>query len=394
MGTGSANEEGRRPRRTIIIETNKADAAEKPDAAAPRVRVSEAAPVRRASGHEGWIDLARAVCALGVVLLHCFSGFREGNPVPFVGEMRMVVWTALELVLGRFGVPVFFMLTGYLLLDDRRSFDVRKLGRYAARIAGLILIFGYPMNLLELVATGDGFTLGMLGDAFTMLLRGQSWGHMWYLYTLLGTYLLVPFLRAFAREADMRTHRTLLVVLGAATLLLPTAMRLFDIENAWSGYLSVGTAAPFYLLLGDFERRWQPSARSHVTAGAVAALVACLALAAAYIFVNKRASYALEDYANPLIAVWALGVFQAFRFGWGRIALSSAQARAVRFVSDNSLGLYILHPVLFNLLYKGLGISPITAFPGSFVLFWAAAAAFGLAGSWLLRKLPVLGRIL
>ena len=344
--------------------------------------------------HEGWIDFARCVCALGVVLLHCFSGFAEGNPVPYVGEFRMVVWTALELVFGRFAVPVFFMLTGYLLLNEKRSFDLAKLGRYAARIAALILIFGYPMNLVELVSTGGSFTLGMLVEAFLLLLRGVSWGHMWYLYTLLGAYVIVPFLRAFAEQSSRETYRSILLVLGICTLFIPTVIRLFDIPSLLTSYIPIATAAPFYLLLGDYERRYEPISRSYIYAIGLGALVLCLLFAAAYIFSAGHASYALEDYANPLIALWALAVFQFFRFEWRKNTLTANALHAIRFVSDNSLGLYILHPVLLNGLYKGLGISPITAFIGSFVIFWALAVAFGLTLSWLLRRLPLFKRVL
>ena len=336
----------------------------------------------------GWIDLARAVCAAGVVLLHCFSGFAEGNPVPIVGAGRAIAWSALRLSLGRFGVPVFFMLTGYLLLDERRSFGPEKLGRYLARAAGLILVFGYPFNLVELAHTAGGFAPSMLADAALLLVRGISWGHMWYLYVLFFAYLLVPLLRGFVERAQRRAHLAALAVafafMGVWTVSSTADAPVFAPQHA---------AAVFYLLLGDYLRRYGLRDRRRTLLAGAAALVCAIVACGAYIAVRGEASYALEDYACPLVALWSLAVFELLRMGWARVEDGPA-ASAVRFVSDNSLGLYLLHPVLFNALYKGFGISPLSLSPGSFVLFWAAGVVFGLAGSALLRRLPVFSRLL
>ena len=64
-----------------------------------------------------YFQRARCLGALAVVLLHVLSVPLADTPVEVIGHARAFVWYEAQTVLTRWAVPVFFMITGALLLD-------------------------------------------------------------------------------------------------------------------------------------------------------------------------------------------------------------------------------------------------------------------------------------
>lgn len=167
-------------------------------------------------------------------------------------------------------VPVFVMVTGALLLDPGRVISWERLRkRYIGRIVKAILVFGLLFIAFDLVMNGIVETaensvfftahpvslenpgagtwvyvfLCTVGD----LLIGHSWPHMWYLYMLLGLYLLIPFFRKMVAGSTERELRYLICVLAVFLCLLPL-LGLADLTTDYR--FSVATVYPLYLLLG------------------------------------------------------------------------------------------------------------------------------------------------
>ena len=78
------------------------------------------------------LDLCRGIACLAVVLIHTVMLFWDFDPASPV----WAVWNFLSLAV-RFGVPLFFMLSGALLLG-RERLDFR---RHLRRIGHLLLLF-------------------------------------------------------------------------------------------------------------------------------------------------------------------------------------------------------------------------------------------------------------
>ena len=167
-------------------------------------------------------------------------------------------------------VPVFVMVTGALLLDPARQLTWEHLRkRYIGRIGKVILVFGLIFIAFDLAMNGIAETannsplfaahpISMDSPTFTTwlyvvlcsvgdLLTGHSWPHMWYLYMLLGLYLLMPFFRKIVANSNEKELRYLVCLLIVFISLLP----LLGLANVSTDYrFSVATVYPLYLLLG------------------------------------------------------------------------------------------------------------------------------------------------
>ena len=127
-----------------------------------------------------YLDALRCLAIFLVVLLH--------NDAP-VGAVRL-------------GVPLFFMISGCLLLGkpetaEPAAFYRKKLPRLLAPLAVWNVIYHWTNAWQFHTDTG---LLALLQKAFN---RGTGY-HMWYIYVLLGLYLLCPFLK---RPASWRPWR-------------------------------------------------------------------------------------------------------------------------------------------------------------------------------------------
>ena len=186
--------------------------------------------------------------------------------------------------------------------------------------------------------------------------------------------------------ADLRIT---LLVLAAFTLVVPTLNSLLD--QSFVNLIWV-TMPLFYYLCGYYLNYHVELGSRHMAIG-----VACLAIvlgATAYSIVAR------DDYANvlhaptcPLIALYSIMVFLLFK---RHFDIDASERKAVRALSEYSFCIYILHPLVLNILYKGIGWGP-HAFDVP-VLFEATTFAVAMLGAiacvWLLKRVPFFREIL
>ena len=175
-----------------------------------RLLTSPSGPPRRMAE----LDLLRCLAILMVVTLHAAA--------PLLSDPSLLGTPAWYFCLlldpfSRTGVPLFFMLSGFLLLRDSRTLQVGPF--YRRRLPRLVV----PLVLWNLIyALADSWgthrPFSLLEYLGSLLDRGCYY-HIWFIYLLLGLYLLAPFLK---RIVDHASGREVLVLIGI--ILLPTTL--------------------------------------------------------------------------------------------------------------------------------------------------------------------------
>lgn len=198
---------------------------------------------RRTINEFEWL---RVFAAAAVVMIHVIFGISDNATVIEVGQARAIWWGILQVAV-RWAVPVFLMITGALLLNPEKHLGWEKIKQYSFRMAGVLLTFGFVYCLMELVFTSREINIGIVYNAVINLLQGRSWSHMWYVYALLGLYLLLPVFRAYVAGASRRDMQITLSILAIFTLIVPTVNNVFGVGLSNLVWL---TSSSFYLLLG------------------------------------------------------------------------------------------------------------------------------------------------
>lgn len=142
-----------------------------------------------------WVDFIRVIATFFVIGLHSAAPLLIGyNDIPvnywWVGNFFSSI--------ARTGVPLFFMLSGYLLIGKSEPLWVFYRKRIVKVVVPLVVwsILYVFWNVYYLKAAPIS-----LSSFYTGFLTPTSY-HLWFLYAIIGVYLYVPILRVFIANAD------------------------------------------------------------------------------------------------------------------------------------------------------------------------------------------------
>ncbi|MCH4084567.1 MAG: acyltransferase [Olsenella sp.] len=309
-------------------------------------------------------EWARVLGALAIVALHAMR-VTELAPGLAAAHARLFgVEAVLQIPLARWAVPVFLMVSGALLLDPGREMPPRKIGRHVWRMAFVLLTVGLAFCVMEQVAdvraqTGAiTLTWGMLGRALLNLLEGNSWDHLWYVYALIGLYLLTPFIRGFQAHATRRQIGLAVVLAWALLCLVPLANLLLNVNLYQFVDLS---GAVVYYMLGRYAYEYLELDWRIVAAGVASLALCCLSAGLGLrsaAGAEVAGAVALPQYG--LVMPFSLMVFLAFK----RFANRPQRERGIAAgLARDSFGIYLFHPLFGHLAiwFTNYGAIPVPA---------------------------------
>ena len=180
----------------------------------------------------GWIDLLRVVACLLVVFSHSCDPF----VAHFDTNREMFVTGVFAGSFVRPCVPLFAMMTAVLLLPIRpgttvNEFYKKRIGRIIKplvfwSLALPLMAFCYftvisPNTTNPQLSVGDYTTATLVQRLYTFLFNFNfDTTPLWYLYMLIGLYLIMPIISSWLSQSSQKEIKTVLYIWGA-TLFLP-----------------------------------------------------------------------------------------------------------------------------------------------------------------------------
>jgi len=314
-----------------------------------------------------WVDLIRVLGSFFVVLAHV--SYQGGE-------------SSLYYVLSRTAVPLFFMVSGYLLLGREEPYSV-FFGKRIVKVFVPFLIWSLIYLLWNREGFDSGFSLKLVVSYILKIIHGPRENHLWFFYHLLGLYIFTPILRVFAARASLRD---LYYFCGLWFLVVPVLSFLeafTPLRNGFEVYFIGGYVGYFMLghLLGriQFERRqlaWT--------------LFVFIALSIGTTLLNN--SFNNEYFVNYLgVNIVLMSVFAYILLREVRIG-----ERLYRFLvpfSRASFGVYLVHMLVLDLLER-IPLVQGWLSAGSAVYMMPFLGLIGYLSSYLviaiLQRIPVL----
>lgn len=321
--------------------------------------------------------------------------------------IKQIFYTVLS-VMTKINVPLFFMVSGALLLE-RQEDIVAVLKKRISRICLVILLFSlgiYTECWLYALAQGRDYEFTAKRFFYGVFAKNlDETGAYWYLYAYLGFLFLLPFFQKIAKQISRSDFHTLLVLHFVFYSALPvcnmilrmTGHESFSIAGEFSVSLAT-TAAFFYPLTGyyiDHKIDIQAvSKRGWVWLALTAFAAVCVSCFCVNLSGTPDESYiSLFDYLLAMVVFLFVKYAATIKFP----ALSAGKtAAAVCFMGSLTLGVYLLDHYFKLVLYEAYETFAESFMPSLFASFgWCAVSMF-LGGSvtWVLKKLPLFRKIL
>jgi len=329
------------------------------------------------------LSSVRVFACIGIVMLHTVFAANEYFTQTITPVENMISRMVENNMM--WAVPGFVMVTGVLQLDPGRSLSWKKLyGRYVLRILLALIGCCLLFRIFDMIMDGEGFTAAGLLQAVTELITARCWGHLWYLYLLIGLYVLLPFYRMIAKHSTDRE----LQYLCCAYLLFVSIIPMIESSGIHIGfYISESIIYPLYLFLGYMIQK----ERLQISRGTGLILLLCSTIVILVLDYLKY-GWSIEipsewfGYASPVVIAQAIGVFTVICKGR---PVAERRTRLLRTLDECSFGIYLIHMVFIRLLFRYLQWDPYQYLP-------AAGLAVAIAGIlllsfvivWALRKIP------
>jgi len=147
-----------------------------------------------------WLNDLRILSALAIIFVHVAQA-----SLNLPDDINSTAWwtTNLYLSFSLWGVPVFVMISGAILLSPQReyptlsSFYMRRINRLLIPIIFWTIFYIFWSYLRSVVNEREFDVEQMLSN----LLSGRPYPHMWYLYMAIGLYVFTPYLRKIVKHS-------------------------------------------------------------------------------------------------------------------------------------------------------------------------------------------------
>ncbi len=296
------------------------------------------------------------------------------------------------------GVPLFVMLSGVLLLQPSKTnepirvFLKKRLSRIGLAFlfwSAIYFAWSYYVNHQTLT----------VNSVFQSLLNGGAYFQFWFIYLIMGIYLITPILRIFVAHANRSLLRYLLILWFIAASLLPLFQLITSFEvdknlflfSGWIGYFILGL-----YLMGTMPKK--KTLKRLFAAGIILTILGSWLMAYPFHSLDQYYFFAFTLSANVIlssVALFSLLIKHPPNWPGNNHHRFS---RLIHTISANTLPIFFLHIIVLETLNKGLlgfrislmDINPIIEIPIAAVV--ALFICLGLI--LLMKKIPVLNKLI
>jgi len=293
----------------------------------------------------GYFDALRIFAIISVVLLHVVitppDSFAHDNQLWWVTIVykSLFIWAA----------PIFFMLSGALLLQKEEPSRVIYLKRLP-KILLPFMFWNFIYIVFDLMQHPEHSFIGNVIHSLSVPIIY----HFWFIYVLIGLYVITPIIRPYVKKATHKELGGLIFLCFLVSSILPFISKISGILVEFplpylQGYLG------FYLL-GYYLQKYPLSDRIRSTVYFLGVMSIFVTIALTYTFTSRTGVFDdsfLKSLSFPEI-VLPVAVFSFFQFK--RVELPQVARRFD--IGRICLGIFLSHVAILGILEGGkLGFS-------------------------------------
>lgn len=308
-------------------------------------------------------DLIRALAIIAVVIIHIFTEY-VNNPHIFLTPK----WWVINLIdsVVRIAVPLFVMLSGYLILNNEKSYRLKTfLQKRVTKIGIPVLAWPFLYYLWNLFTHHTMFSLPELINDFISL---NIYYHLYYLYLIAGLYLITPLLKPFLLHASQGRKLYALVLTFSFAIVITFLNYFTHLGPKLGTIFTIFLPYVGYYLAGDYLRGIKCSKKAFVQLTVIFALL-CIVTAIGtawhmeYIHWGENIDLRTASYARYFYDYLSITVIPQSLIAFVLLlnlpsSMSVEQdgrlARLTKLLAATSFGVYLIHPWIFDITNRYL----------------------------------------
>ncbi|RDU23287.1 acyltransferase [Anaerosacchariphilus polymeriproducens] len=305
-----------------------------------------------------YMDVLRIISIFAVITIHV------GSQLQNLFDKGVPEWNVYNIYvsLSRFSVPIFVMISGYFFLNPKKEIKISTLFRkYIGRLVIAFLFWSF----IYAVATTNSAILSGRPESILIVAKRTIEGHAqyWYLYMLVGLYIITPFLKRMLALISKKELEYFLLLSFVFSGIVPylgyfhngflqetsLIMNKFQLTFV-SGYV-------FYFVLGHYIGTYEITKRLRRGSYILGLLGVFATIYGSWYFdvkINQNGAF-FQDNLTVFIIFYSIAVFMFVKERFKNIQISEKKCALISSISQHTFGMYLCHDC-FNMLYYKLGI--------------------------------------
>ena len=272
----------------------------------------------------GYLDYLRVWAMLMIIILH--------SPMPNIPASGILL-SSISFIFAA-GLVLFFMISGALLLS--RTYEMKPfLLRRFSKIAWPTLFWSL-FYLLDKWVQGTISTEHLVSSVLSIPFSPQGNGILWFMYTLMGLYLITPILSSWLNNASKKDVEWILI-LWTISLLIPIlekSLNVGEIDNTHMLFYISGFIG--YYILGYYLHH-------HVKSIRISILPLLIFLPIILAATIKLSGINVDFYKYLWYLSIPMAMMAAFWFLSAKKIFSSNVPHIIALISKYSFGIYLIH---------------------------------------------------
>ena len=327
-----------------------------------------------------YLDILRVIACLAVIMIHSscdYVMYKSTNFNFWVGN----VFDSFA----RLGVPLFVMISGALLLDEKYDYSKEKLIKHIKKMILFFIFWSFIYCLVfniigQLFLLEKDFNVNRIINAFV-----QGYYHLWYIYLIIGLYLILPLLRLWVNDKNKKYVEYFVILSLIFNFLIPQIIIIGNCYgNAFVGIndilcskLCLQYVGGFttYFILGWYINNYEIKHKK---------LIYILGIISVLISIFGTYILKLEFYGNLSLHVllYTAAVFLFIK------NIKTKENKLVLFISKYSLGIYAIHAMIIYVVNKVLLKINFTNALINIPIVFIITLVISTIGAYIISKIP------
>ena len=338
-----------------------------------------------------YFDYLRFIACLAVIGIHVAGKgtYILGNNInsnPVIFSLAATIDSCL-----RFAVPIFFMLGGALAFSKSKM-DIKEF--YQQRAKRILIPLVFWGLFYSFVFNRDW----PIVEHFKQVLLGNAFYHLWFLYAMIGLYLVTPVFYQFLKYSQKKDIEIILIVSFLLNSVLPIISSRYWVDLGGSFSFNYLTGSIFYFVLGYYLLNYDLKYFNRPIIAMIGYVLSSIMISVCTVKASIEQQMHVTFYINTL---WLLVIIQSTSLfvllksiAGHQVSISSKLSQWVSSIGQYFMGIYLVHALILEVYQRIWVVNYQHVGVGAYVLHLVCGGIVVYFGSLLvvmiLKRIPII----